>query len=66
MLDEKPVELSLKTQAELLSVSYASLFYRPQPPSQRELDIKRRIDEIYTAWPFYGSRRITVTLQPRF
>lgn len=66
MLDEKPVELSLKAQAELLSVSYASLFYRPQPPSQRELAVKRRIDEIYTARPFYGSRRITVVLQPDF
>jgi len=66
MLDEKPVELSLKVQAELLSVSYASLFYRPQPPSKRELAIKRRIDEIYTARPFYGSRRITVILQPDF
>jgi putative transposase len=66
MLDEEPVELSLKTQADLLSVSYASLFYRPQPPSRRELDVKRRIDEIYTERPYYGSRRITVTLQPEF
>jgi putative transposase len=45
-------------QAELLSVSRASLYYQPVSPSSEELSIKRRIDEIYTAWPFYGSRRI--------
>jgi putative transposase len=32
-------------------------------PSPNELRIKRRIDEIYTAHPFYGSRKITVELQ---
>ena len=45
-------------QADLLSVSRASLYYQPAPPSSEELAVKRRIDEIYTAWPFYGSRRI--------
>jgi len=32
-------------------------------PSPQELYIKRRIDEIYTAWPFYGSRKITAVLR---
>ena len=45
-------------QADLLSVSRASVYYQPAPPSSEELSIKQRIDEIYTAWPFYGSRRI--------
>lgn len=66
MLDQTATELPVKTQAELVGVSYASLFYRPQPPSPRELAIKKRIDEIYTATPFYGSRRITVELRPEF
>ncbi len=50
--------MSLVVQADLLSVSRSSLYYQPAPPSVEELAIKRRIDEIYTAWPFYGSRRI--------
>jgi len=50
------------TQAELLSLNQSSLYYRPVPPSAEELWIKRRIDEIYTAWPFYGSRKIQVEL----
>jgi putative transposase len=45
-------------QADLLSVSRTSLYYQPRLPSPKELSIKRRIDEIYTAWPFYGVRRI--------
>jgi putative transposase len=66
MLEKDHPEVSLKVQAELLSISYASLFYQPVPPSERELAIKRRIDEIYTAYPFYGSRKIAVTLRPEF
>lgn len=66
MLEKDHPELPLKVQAELLGISYASLFYKRVPPSARELAIKRRIDEIYTACPFYGSRKIAVILQPEF
>jgi putative transposase len=55
-------ELPVSTQAELLSLNRSSLYYQPVPPSAEELWIKRRIDEIYTAYPFYGSRKITVEL----
>jgi putative transposase len=64
MLEKEHPELSLKEQAELLGVSYSSLFYEPVPLTARELAIKRRIDEIYTACPFYGSRKIAVILHP--
>jgi putative transposase len=55
--------LSLKTQCELLSLNRTHLYYQPPPPSAEALTIKRRIDELYTACPFYGSRKITVLLQ---
>jgi len=64
MLEKDHSELSLKMQAELLGLSYSSLFYKPVPPSPRELAIKRRIDELYTAHPYYGSRKIAVVLHP--
>jgi putative transposase len=66
MLEKDNSEIPLKTQAELLGISYSSLFYEPVPPAPRELAIKRRIDEIYTAWPFYGSRKIAFLLRPEF
>jgi putative transposase len=56
-------DLPVTLQADLLSVSRASLYYQPLPPTADELAIKRRIDEIYTAWPFYGSRKITEVLR---
>jgi putative transposase len=64
MLEKDHPELSLKVQAELLGLSYSSLFYKRVSPSVRELAIKRRIDEIYTAHPYYGSRKIAVLLRP--
>jgi len=39
------------------------LYYRPAPPSAEEIALKHRIDAIFTEYPFYGSRRITATLQ---
>jgi len=64
MLEKNHPELSLKVQAELLGISYSSLFYKRVLPCARELAIKRRIDEIYTAHPYYGSRKIAVILRP--
>jgi putative transposase len=55
-------ELPLMRQADLLGVSRSSLYYQPVLPSAEEVALKHRIDEIYTAWPFYGSRRITAVL----
>jgi putative transposase len=62
MLEPGSTELDLKAQAMLLGISCSSLYYQGVPPSSREVTLKHRIDEIYTRWPFYGSRRITVTL----
>lgn len=64
MLEKDNPQLPLKIQAELLGISYSSLFYQPVPPSPRELAIKRRIDEVYSAHPFYGSRKLTAVLRP--
>jgi len=62
-VDRDQPDLTLKTQAALLSLSRANLYYQPAPPSTEEIAIKHRIDELYTAHPFYGSRKITVLLQ---
>lgn len=63
MVDWDTADLPLTLQAELLSLNRSGLYYQPVPPSPEELWIKRRIDEIYTRWPFYGSRKITVELR---
>jgi len=58
--------LPLTTQADLLVISRRSLYYQPVPPSPEEVAIKHRIDELYTAHPFYGSRKVTVVLAEEF
>src|SRR6185437_1187408 len=63
LIERTSGELALGVQAELLGVSRASLSYRPVGPSAEEVALKHRIDEIFTAHPFYGSRRITAQLQ---
>jgi putative transposase len=54
------------TQADLLGISRRSLYYQPVPPSPEEVALKHRIDELYTAHPFYGSRKVTVLLAEAF
>jgi putative transposase len=55
-------EVSLSAQAKLLSLNRTGIYYKPAPPSEGEIAVKHRIDEIYTKYPFYGSRRITAQL----
>ena len=59
----KDRELPIKTQAKLLGLNRSGLYYKPVEPSQEELALKRRIDEIYTKHPYYGARRIAIQLQ---
>jgi putative transposase len=63
LVEREHPNLRLKQHAALLSLSRASLYYQPLPPSAEEIAIKHRIDELYTAHPFYGSRKITALLQ---
>src|SRR5450759_824663 len=62
MLEPNVPALPLITQAELLGLNRSGLYYHAVPPSMEEVAIKHRIDEIYTRWPFYGSRKIAVLL----
>jgi putative transposase len=54
--------LSVRRQCELLGLSRSSLYYEPARETGEDLRLMRRIDEQYTACPFYGSRRMTAWL----
>jgi putative transposase len=56
-------ELSVRRQCELLGLSRATLYYEPAEETATNLRLMRRIDEEYTAHPFYGSRKMTVWLR---
>lgn len=55
---DKETKLSITRQCELLELSHSSAYYRPIGPSAYELELMRRIDEIYTDCPYFGSRQM--------
>ena len=58
MLDRAHPVLSMRRLAR-------SGVYRPKPPANDDTDLAlmRRLDELFTAWPFLGSRRMTAMLR---
>lgn len=56
-INKQPV-LSLEIQTEMLGISRSSIYYQPRPVDEKSLLVMNKIDEVYTASPFYGSRRI--------
>lgn len=63
LVEREAGEVSVVMQCELLSVHRSGVYYAPRPVDERDLHIQRRIDEIYTACPFYGVRKITAQLK---
>jgi putative transposase len=53
----------VKRQAELLDLSRSSVYYRPRPVSERDLELMRRIDELHLMAPFYGARKLAAQLR---
>jgi len=63
LIERESSELPLIQQAELLSVSRSCLYYQAREPTALEIAMKHRIDELYTEYPFYGSRKIEAQLR---
>lgn len=63
MVDWKDPDLPVSQQAKLLGINRSSLYYKPVQPSPEEVAIKHRIDEIYTKYPYFGSRKIAEFLK---
>jgi putative transposase len=51
--------LSVREQCRLLGVARSTLYYEPCGPKASDLAVMRRLDEQYTATPFYGVERMT-------
>ena len=58
MIDVKPNNLPVKQQCGLLDISRSSYYYKAAPMSKNNLELMKKIDEIYTESPEYGSRKI--------
>jgi putative transposase len=56
-------QFSIVEQCALLKVPRSTLYYKPKPVSDDDLALMRRMDEIYTKWPFYGARKMAAELR---
>lgn len=63
LIDKEHPDLSVSRQCELLGLSRSSLYYEPIGESVFNLELMRKIDEIHTELPFFGSPRVTAWLR---
>ncbi len=55
--------VSIRKQCVLLGVARSRFYRPPRPANDDDLALTRRIDELFTAWPFLGSRRMAAMLR---
>lgn len=56
-------QLTLHCQTQLLGISRSRFYYQPAPVSPDDIRIMNLVDNVFTAYPFYGSRKITEELK---
>src|SRR5271155_6011530 len=63
LVDRDDPVLAIVAQCRLLKIARSTLYYRPVPADLDDLAVMRRMDELYLASPFYGSRRMVAVLR---
>jgi len=61
-LDRDHGGLSIRRQCMLLSLARSGVYRMPRPANDDDMALMRAIDELFTAWPFLGSRRMAEML----
>lgn len=64
MLEPEHPDLSLRAQCQLLEVNRSGVYYKPQERqwNPEQLTLLRIVDEVYTQYPFFGTRQMTFYL----
>jgi len=63
MLKRGQGRLSLRRQCRLLGLSRSGVYYQRRPANDNDLGLMRRLDALFTRWPFLGSRRLAELLR---
>ena len=58
LLDRGSRQISVRRQCVLLGLARSGVYRAPPPPDAFDLSLMREIDELFTAYPFLGSRRM--------
>lgn len=56
-------KLSIRWQCQLLGLVRSGVYRLSRPANDNDLALMRRLDEMYTSWPFFGLRRMTAMLR---
>ena len=63
LLDPAHPILSIRRQCGLLGLARSGVYRPARIANDDELAIRRRLDELFLLWPFFGSRRMTARLR---
>jgi putative transposase len=63
LLDRDHADLSIRRQCNLLGIARSGVYRPPRPANDNDLELMRRLDELFTQWPFLGSRRLARMLR---
>ena len=62
MVNKDNTSLSVTRQCKLVEISRSSVYYTPVGFDQATIDLMHEIDQIFTKYPFFGSRQIAAYL----
>lgn len=65
LLEPNHADLSLRQQCELLGIHRSTVYYKPKPLDEATLKLMRVVDEVYTQYPFFGTRQMALYLRAR-
>jgi len=63
LVDRQEAGLSIRRQCRLLGVARSGVYRLAAAANDNDLAVMRRLDELFTAWPFLGSRRLAQMLR---
>lgn len=63
LIDFAHPTMSLRRQCALLGINRSGVSYHPVAPSDLTVAVMHALDTLYTAYPFFGSRRMTVEVR---
>jgi putative transposase len=63
LVDREHGRLSIRRQCALLGIGRSGVYRPPRPANDNDLALMRRLDELFMAWPFLGSRRMAALLR---
>jgi putative transposase len=63
LLDPEHSALSIRRQCAMLGIARSGLYRPPPAANDDDLELMRRIDALFTQWPFLGSRRMAALLR---